>query len=564
MRKITIYILAVSVLFVMMVSCGGNSDPGRKQGEIYGECFKNNTCNEGLVCDTEHNTCVRDEDDSDDAGPDDDEDHDTEADPEEAGEPEADDEIEEDDAVYEESLPEDVGCWEYRCKDGDSYCGYKKSAYYEKLKWGKSEDCPFSECIASTGKCGCESSEEGEIRCSGNVLRTCSNGKWQIRERCKAGCDSALDQCKPWEDPESGLFWSMESNAMIWQAAVDYCDNLTEGGFSDWRLPSINEARTLIKNCRETMVDGKCSVTDNCLSSDCLDYSCDLCEQKADGYYSKIDERTDSRLFWSASEVSGSAVSAWGIELYTASVAAKVKNEYGVTRCARGENHRHFCEGLPEHAFWNSVSNIFSTWDGSSWQPSLKGVYSDTESKKECRFKCVSGYKWDGYKCIPDDSFPECGPESKTPCVDSSTGFVWSSKTVDRSWKDAADYCFRYSGGGPRAWRLPTIDELRTLVENCPKVEYGGECAVSEEKDLLAGYESGTRESCLCYDSDTEYSKFGDRGFFWSSSIRSDEPENIWGVFIGYVSYGAYGRIGVEIIDSFQTYEYGDVRCVIK
>lgn len=473
MKKI--FMVMFLLLLAAAVSCGSNSGSDRKQGEIYGECFKDKTCNEGLVCDEEYNVCIKDDEDSDDIKPDHEEDKDE------------DDEDDSDTEIFAD------------------------------------QDDP----------------------------------------------DSAAEEGKPWEDPESGMMWSAESNAMVWQDAVYYCDNLTEGGFSDWRLPSVSEARTLIKNCWETMIGGRCGVKDNCLSYDCLSYSCGLCEPQADGYYSKIDTYTDSSLFWSASEVSGSAVRAWGIELYTAAVAAKVKNEYGVTRCARGENHRRFCEGLPEHAFWNSASTIFSTWDGSSWQPSLQGVYNDTASTKECVFKCVSGYKWDGYKCKPDDTFPECSAESQTPCIDSSTGLVWSSKTADKSWKEAADYCFRRSEGGTKAWSLPTIDELRTLVTKCPEAEYGGLCAVSEEKGFLSIYDVGERESCLCMDKDSEYSeynKFGDSGLIWSSSVRSDNPDYAWGVFTGYISYG-YGigiDSGVEIMDSLKTYDYADVRCVVK
>ena len=557
-----ICVLITLALLVTMAGCGSDSGLKRKQGEIYGDCYSDMTCNEGLVCDEDNNVCIKDEGLP---GSNDSESIDVEADTE--SEDDDAEEISEQDhseEIYNDTLPDDALCWEYRCKDGDSYCGYKESWQDENLKWGKIEDCLFSECIASTGKCGCDHSKEGTMRCGSDMLRICSDGIWQEREKCKGGCDKAIGQCKPWEDPASGLIWSSSSNALVWENAVDFCDNLTEGGFSDWRLPSINEARTLIIDCIETMIGGRCGVTDNCLSSDCLDYSCGLCEPQADGYYSKIDKHTDSKLFWSASEVSGSTVRAWGIELYTAGIAAKFKNEYGVTRCVRGENHRQLCEGLPEHAFWNSASNIFSTWDGTSWHPSLQGIYNDTASTKECRFKCVPGYKWDGYKCKLDDSFPECGVDSQTPCINSSTGLVWSSKAVDQSWKDAAVRCLRHSVGGSNIWRLPTIDELRRLVKNCPNAEYGGECAVSEEKGLLAGYESGTRESCFCYDTDKEYNKFGDSGFFWSSSIRSDDPENIWGIFMGYISYGAYGRIGVEIIDSLQTYEHGNVRCVVR
>ena len=564
MRKIAIYILALQALFVLMSGCGGSSGSGRKQGEIYGECFKDNTCNEGLVCDTDYNTCIRDEDDSGDAGPDDDEDYDdAEAVSEDADEPE------EDDAIYEETLPEDVSCWEYRCKDGKSYCGYKENNKINgEIKWAKIETCAFSECIASTGKCGCDSSEDGEIHCENKNLRICSNGKWQIREMCQAGCDSATDWCKPLVDHDSGLEWSVESNAMIWEDAVNYCDKLTEGGYSDWRLPSISEVRTLIKACHGTRTGDRCGVTDSCLSIDCLDYNCSLCEPKSDGYYSKIDiNHTSWNLFWSASEVSGSVARAWGIELYTGSIAEKFKNEYGVFRCVRGENHRQLCEGLPEHAFWNTTSNIFSTWDGSSWQPSLTGVYNETSSEKECRFKCIPGYKWDGYKCVSSDDLPECGPESPAPCKDYSSGLVWSSASWNKNnWKSAVDYCFREDVG--RMWFIPTIDELRTLVKKCPKAEYGGICAISEENGFLSIYDVGERETCMCNNKDSEsseYNKFGDSGFFWSSSASSDNPDSVvWGVFTGPVSYGAGRYNGVEIVNVVKTYEYGHVRCVAR
>ena len=44
-----------------------DTDQGRKQGELYGECYPNETCNKGLICDVENNICIRDNanDDSD-------------------------------------------------------------------------------------------------------------------------------------------------------------------------------------------------------------------------------------------------------------------------------------------------------------------------------------------------------------------------------------------------------------------------------------------------------------------------------------------------------------------
>ena len=37
-----------------------SEEPDRKQGELYGECYPNATCNKGLVCDEENNICIKD------------------------------------------------------------------------------------------------------------------------------------------------------------------------------------------------------------------------------------------------------------------------------------------------------------------------------------------------------------------------------------------------------------------------------------------------------------------------------------------------------------------------
>lgn len=44
-------------------------------------------------------------------------------------------------------------------------------------------------------------------------------------------------------DPTTKLMWQDNSESIIrnWQNAITYCDNLTLGGYSDWRLPEIKE-----------------------------------------------------------------------------------------------------------------------------------------------------------------------------------------------------------------------------------------------------------------------------------------------------------------------------------
>ena len=48
---------------------------------------------------------------------------------------------------------------------------------------------------------------------------------------------------------------SRSSNTMNWQSAINYCQNLTEGGFDDWRLPNIDELKTLIGSVQSKLGD---------------------------------------------------------------------------------------------------------------------------------------------------------------------------------------------------------------------------------------------------------------------------------------------------------------------
>ena len=87
----------------------------------------------------------------------------------------------------------------------------------------------------------------------------------------------------------------------------------------------------------------------------------------------------------------------------------------------------------------------------------------------------------------------------------------WSDKTLNTmKWGEAENYCKKLDEGGHNDWRLPTIDELKTLIKN-PDTQTGGS------------------------------SKFGDTGKFWSSSTMSDNPYIAWYVFFrtGTVSYSS-------------------------
>lgn len=49
-------------------------------------------------------------------------------------------------------------------------------------------------------------------------------------------------------DNLTGLMWvkSPDSNGRAWNDAVDYCNNLDFAGYTDWRLPNVNELESLV------------------------------------------------------------------------------------------------------------------------------------------------------------------------------------------------------------------------------------------------------------------------------------------------------------------------------
>ena len=55
-------------------------------------------------------------------------------------------------------------------------------------------------------------------------------------------------------DQGTGLMWendsSVNTQTMTWEEALAYCENLTLGGYSDWRLPNIQELRSIVDYTR--------------------------------------------------------------------------------------------------------------------------------------------------------------------------------------------------------------------------------------------------------------------------------------------------------------------------
>lgn len=141
---------------------------------------------------------------------------------------------------------------------------------------------------------------------------------------------------------------------------------------------------------------------------------------------------------------------------------------------------------------------------------------------------------------FPKKETPECSQEKSALCKDSSSGLMWSEKG-DRAyfnwnvWEFADDWCNSLYDGGFGDWHLPTIDELRTLIQNCSSTEPGGSCPVSETRGMLSQEYAGQCTGC----GTGGFSKMGDKDNLWSSSGVAGDSDYAW-----YVSF-ARGAISV-------------------
>ncbi len=256
------------------------------------------------------------------------------------------------------------------------------------------------------------------VRCVRSDLEEYSEGA-DIRY-----CDeTGIAPCK---DNASGHVWSTASTKYIpnggyadrYTFAKD-CRSSVFAGKRQWRIPTIDEVRTLAMNCGELKAGGECNISETCSDFSELCYDEDVC------------------IFQAGCE-SG-------------------LNDYG---------------------------NFLSSTLGGGTEALIINLKDGIFAAPE--------YFTDGvFRCILDETIPEV----EFPYTDPDTGYKWSDISPDEmDWEDMSGYCDNLGEG----WRLPSVEELQTLVINCD-------------------------DDACDYDFSGKYSKFGDVDTLWSSEMYLSE-----------------------------------------
>jgi hypothetical protein len=279
--------------------------------------------------------------------------------------------------------------------------------------------------LPKTGQTKCYNTSGGEIPCAG----TGQDGEiqagvaWPEPRFIDNGDDTITDNL-------TGLMWTKNGNlhngamngAMIWDQALGYCNNLTLGGYSDWRLPNVNELGSLI-NANEANsatwlnTQGFTNVQGNGSSYN--------------AYY------------WSSTSYASYPDYAWLVHMWLSYVWYGDKYYYyGYVWPVRSGQ----CG-----SFVDSVICLPQTGQKTSY-------YSGDDGELE------NGVAW------PSPRFTDHGNGTVT---DSLTGLMWTKNANlcgYKTWQPALDYVKGMNAGtyenfGYTDWRLPNRKELHSLTD---------------------------------------------------------------------------------------------------
>jgi len=299
------------------------------------------------------------------------------------------------------------------------------------------------------------------------------------------------------KDELTGLEWTKNANLLgtykTWQAALDYVAGMNAGtnpnyGYNDWRLPNVNELKSLTDNSR---------------------YSPAL----PSGHpFTGV----QSLSYWSSTTYAGDTDYAWLVGMGLGHVGYNFKSSNGCVWPVRSGQ----CG-----SFDNSVICLPKTEQTTSY-------YAGDDGGLEM------GVAW------PNPRFTDIGDGT---VKDELTGLEWTKNanlTGYKTWQQALDYVAGMNAGtnpnyGYTDWRLPNVNELKSLTDN------------SRYSPVLPSGHPFTGVQSSYYWSSTTYAYYTDLAWIVNMSYgyvsydsKSDYSYYVWPVRSG--QGGSFGHLVIS------------------
>jgi hypothetical protein len=207
------------------------------------------------------------------------------------------------------------------------------------------QDCVGGECVCDATSCPTGCCDANGVCQPGDTNAACGYAGVACTACTPAGnnCESGECTTLVWTDPTTGYVWqngaTVGQATYTWAAAQTYCTGLSWGGYTGWRLPDINELRSLIQGCAGTETGGSCDVTDGCLDLSCQNAACEGCSSlngpASGGAYWPPELSGAIAPYWSSSAVADAGGLAWIVGFDTGGVGCPDTFIPGFARCIR-------------------------------------------------------------------------------------------------------------------------------------------------------------------------------------------------------------------------------------
>ena len=427
-----------------------------QQGELGGECYPNKTCNDGLECNTENNTCVKENTNNNDSTSDDDTDttdsddsqSDNDADSSDSGDSQSDDSDSSDstddadssdsgndsgDSSSDDDADSDSGDSSADAdSDGNSsYEGECELSDYEKKFIGTWAQKIILRSSYTEYLGGQQNFSSAITRYLITEIKPNADCKLDFYKKenkiCRingfvAASSSLLLPHRYEEAPSSKyntIFFHWKPYDIEGQENTPYLEIGENGSFKLNRDYELRGA-TMVNPATESMIsdenDPRIFDQDEDGHSGFTFYNFDGVQRLSHVFTGlvKNDNKIEGNVEWSEEEfifatsnsssvlrthVTDSEKSVFQLVKVNDSITCdelleKTDEIFDISDPNTDIERSNHCIGLPENAAWNSVGVIRQTWDGTEWIPSTTGHYDSTASKSNCIFKCNENYLW--------------------------------------------------------------------------------------------------------------------------------------------------------------------------